>query len=146
MHFLAPLIPFLLSATTLSQAAPTGNSIKTDTTNITQINASKLPVGAIITHCTTPGTIALTFDDGPYIYTPQILDTLAEHGVRATFFLNGHNRGNIDTSPEIVQRAWMEGHQLGSHTFVYTTHLSTQSLSPSPAQPGRSKHQHILTK
>ncbi|KAJ5518540.1 Glycoside hydrolase/deacetylase beta/alpha-barrel [Penicillium expansum] len=72
MHFLAPLIPFLLSATTLSQAAPTGT-----------INASKLPVGAIITHCTTPGTIALTFDDGPYIYTPQILDTLAEHGMES---------------------------------------------------------------
>ncbi|KGO67814.1 Glycoside hydrolase/deacetylase, beta/alpha-barrel [Penicillium italicum] len=129
MHFLAHLIPFLLSAITLSEAAPTGNSINTNTTanttNNTQLNASKLPVGAILTHCTTPGTIALTFDDGPYIYTPQILDTLAEHGARATFFLNGHNRGHIYASPEIVQRTLMEGHQLGSHTW---NHLSLDTL------------------
>lgn len=139
MRFLGPLIPFLLSAITLSQAAPTGNNIKTNTTtnttNTTQLNASKLPVGAVITHCTIPGTIALTFDDGPYIYTSQILDTLAKHGVRATFFLNGHNRGNIDASPDIVQRTLAEGHQLGSHTFVDTTHAPTHSLFPSSAQP-----------
>ncbi|EKV13114.1 Polysaccharide deacetylase family protein [Penicillium digitatum PHI26] len=97
----------------------------TKTTNNAQLYTSKLPVGAIITHCTTPGTIALTFDDGPYIYTPQILDILAEHGVRATFFLNGHNRGHIDTSTEIVQRTLMEGHQLGSHTW---RHLSLDTL------------------
>ncbi|OQE22095.1 hypothetical protein PENFLA_c013G06658 [Penicillium flavigenum] len=116
MHFIIPLIPFLLSAITLSQAAPTGTSINTNTTTNT-ISTTSLPVGAIITHCTIPGTIALTFDDGPYIYTPQILDTLAEHGARATFFLNGHNRGNIHTSPDVVQRTLAEGHQLGSHTW-----------------------------
>ncbi|CAG7962524.1 unnamed protein product [Penicillium nalgiovense] len=125
MHFLAPLIPFLLSATTLSQAAPTG------TTNT--INTTSLPVGAIITHCTIPGTIALTFDDGPYIYTPQILDTLAEHGARATFFLNAYNRGNIHTSPDVVQRTLAEGHQLGSHTFVDTTHWPILSSLPQPS-------------
>lgn len=126
MHFLVSLFPLLLSAVTISQAAPTGDSINTNTTtntttNTLHPNASKLPFGAIITHCAIPGTIALTFDDGPYIYTPQILDKLAEHDVRATFFLNGHNRGHIDTSPEIVQRTLEEGHQLGSHTFVNTT-------------------------
>lgn len=122
MHVLAILIPFLLSAITLSQASPTGNSINTNiTTNTLQHKASKLPFGAVITHCAIPGTIALTFDDGPYIYTPQILDTLAQHDVRATFFLNGHNRGHIDTSPEVVQRTLAEGHQLGSHTFVDST-------------------------
>ncbi|KZN91307.1 Chitin deacetylase [Penicillium chrysogenum] len=115
MHFLIPLIPFL-SAITLSQATPTGTRINTNTTTNT-IGTTSLPVGAIITHCTIPGTIALTFDDGPYIYTPQILDTLAEHGARATFFLNGHNRGNIHTSPDVVQRTLAEGHQLGSHTW-----------------------------
>ncbi|KAJ5796592.1 CAZyme family CE4 [Penicillium psychrosexuale] len=127
MHFLASPIPLLLSAITLSQAAPTGNSINASTTtNTTQLNASRLPFGAIITHCTIPGTIALTFDDGPYIYTSQILDTLAQRGARATFFLNGHNRGNIDASPEIVQRALAEGHQLGSHTW---NHASLDTLS-----------------
>ncbi|CAI7619908.1 unnamed protein product [Penicillium glandicola] len=115
MHFLAPLVLFLLPITTLSQAVPT--SANSNTAKTTQLKASELPVGAIITQCTIPGTIALTFDDGPYIYTSQLLDTLSQHGARATFFLNGHNRGDIDTSAEIVQRTLAEGHQLGSHTW-----------------------------
>ncbi|KAJ5513068.1 Glycoside hydrolase/deacetylase beta/alpha-barrel [Penicillium fimorum] len=127
MHLLALLSSFLISTTTLSHAAPTENSTNTKTiAKTTQLNASNLPAGAIITHCTTPGTIALTFDDGPYIYTSQLLDTLAQHGVRATFFLNGHNRGNIDATPEIVQRTLTEGHQLGSHTW---NHSSLDTLS-----------------
>jgi peptidoglycan/xylan/chitin deacetylase (PgdA/CDA1 family) len=77
---------------------------------------SDLPFGTILTHCSVPGTIALTFDDGPYIYTAQILDTLAQHGARATFFLNGRNKGRIDQFPDLVRRTHQEGHQLGSHT------------------------------
>ncbi|KAJ5164604.1 Glycoside hydrolase/deacetylase beta/alpha-barrel [Penicillium coprophilum] len=118
MHFIALSIPFLLSTTTLSHASPTRNSTKINTTTgLLQPNASSLPLGAIITHCTIPGTIALTFDDGPYIYTSQLLDTLAQHSVKATFFLNGHNRGSIDAAPEIVKRTLAEGHQVGSHTW-----------------------------
>ncbi|CAI7607094.1 unnamed protein product [Penicillium bialowiezense] len=82
----------------------------------------------ILTHCTVPGTIALTFDDGPSIYTSLILDTLASHGAHATFFLNGPNRGHshIDKFPDLVQRAHKEGHQLGSHTWA---HASLPTLS-----------------
>ncbi|KAJ5990944.1 hypothetical protein N7522_011151 [Penicillium canescens] len=83
------------------------------------------PFGVSITHCTVPGTIALTFDDGPFIYTSQMLDTLAIHGARATFFLNGQNKGNIYAFPELVQRTVSEGHQLGSHTW---NHLPLDTL------------------
>jgi peptidoglycan/xylan/chitin deacetylase (PgdA/CDA1 family) len=75
-----------------------------------------IPFGTVLNHCSVPGSIALTFDDGPYIYTPQVLDALAYHGARATFFLNGRNRGHITQFPELVRRAHEEGHQLGSHT------------------------------
>lgn len=54
-----------------------------------------VPVGSIITACTVPGTFALTFDDGPYIYTSELLDILANNGVKATFFLNGQNFDSI---------------------------------------------------
>ncbi|KAJ5959175.1 Glycoside hydrolase/deacetylase beta/alpha-barrel [Penicillium vulpinum] len=121
MHFLTSLV---LLTSTLSQAAPTGNNLNTNT--ITKaIRASPIPVGTLITHCTTPGTIALTFDDGPYIYTPQLLDNLAKNGMKATFFLNGNNRGSIDASSQIVQRTFAEGHQLGSHTW---NHASLDTL------------------
>ena len=33
-----------------------------------------------------PAAIALTFDDGPSESTPELLEILARHGVRATFF------------------------------------------------------------
>ena len=36
------------------------------------------------------GKVALTFDDGPDpVHTPRVLDVLAEHGVKASFFLIG---------------------------------------------------------
>ncbi|CAG7927056.1 unnamed protein product [Penicillium olsonii] len=81
-------------------------------------NAS-LPHGTVLNHCSIPGTIALTFDDGPYIHTSRILDVLAHHGARATFFINGRNRGHIDEFPDLVIRAHEEGHQLGSHTWAH---------------------------
>lgn len=81
-----------------------------------QLHTSNLPFGVSITQCTVPGTIALTFDDGPFIYTAQMLDTLAFHGARATFFLNGQNKGSIYAFPDLVERIVAEGHQLASHT------------------------------
>lgn len=79
---------------------------------------SNVPVGTIITRCTQPGTVALTFDDGPYIYTSQILNTLKSNGMPATFFVNGDNWANIlsDSSKALVRRMLAEGHQIGSHT------------------------------
>ncbi|KAK3494123.1 uncharacterized protein B0T23DRAFT_102193 [Neurospora hispaniola] len=85
-----------------------------------------VPTGQVITHCTTPGIVALTFDDGPYIYTSQLLDTLASYSppIRATFFVNGANwvSGIDDEStpyPSILRRMLSEGHQIASHTWSH---------------------------
>lgn len=80
---------------------------------------SAVPIGTIINRCTTPGTIALTFDDGPYQYTSELLDLLSRNGVRGTFFVNGQNFGNIYDYAGVVQRMHNEGHQVASHTCVY---------------------------
>lgn len=69
--------------------------------------------GAVITHCAVPGTVALTFDDGPGIYTPQLLDLLSEYGARSSFFVNGYQLSNHH---DILVRTLNEGHQIGSHT------------------------------
>ncbi|GBG58180.1 oligosaccharide deacetylase [Sporomusaceae bacterium FL31] len=59
--------------------------------------------------------VALTFDDGPYPpYTNQVLDILKENNVKATFFLLGKNAAD---HPELVQRIYAEGHQIGNHTY-----------------------------
>lgn len=50
-----------------------------------------VPVGQVITSCTVPGTVALTFDDGPFDYTNKAMNLLKAAGFHATFFLNGDN-------------------------------------------------------
>ena len=60
-------------------------------------------------------TVWLTFDDGPHPrYTPKVLEVLAAHGVRATFFLIG---GNARLYPRIVERIARERHRIGNHTW-----------------------------
>ena len=60
-------------------------------------------------------TVYLTFDDGPIPEsTPFILETLAEFGIKATFFMVGEN---VKRHPELYERIVAEGHQVGNHTF-----------------------------
>jgi peptidoglycan/xylan/chitin deacetylase (PgdA/CDA1 family) len=61
--------------------------------------------------------VALTFDDGPDpVDTPKLLDLLREKGVKATFFVVGKR---ADQYPEIVRRAWAEGHLVANHTWSH---------------------------
>lgn len=59
--------------------------------------------------------VYLTFDDGPIPEaTPFILDTLAEFGIHATFFMVGDN---VRKHPELYRRVVEAGHRIGNHTF-----------------------------
>lgn len=59
--------------------------------------------------------VYLTFDDGPEPeVTPWVLDTLAEHGVKATFFCLGRN---VLRHPELFERLRKEGHAIGHHSW-----------------------------
>jgi peptidoglycan/xylan/chitin deacetylase (PgdA/CDA1 family) len=59
--------------------------------------------------------VYLTFDDGPIPQsTPFILDTLREHGIKATFFMVGDN---VIKHPELYKQIVDEGHQVGNHTY-----------------------------
>jgi peptidoglycan/xylan/chitin deacetylase (PgdA/CDA1 family) len=59
--------------------------------------------------------IALSFDDGPDPdVTPRVLDVLARHGARATFFTIGRS---LVAHPELARRIVREGHELGNHSF-----------------------------
>jgi peptidoglycan-N-acetylglucosamine deacetylase len=73
-----------------------------------------------------PAEIALTYDDGPNDpYTGQLLDVLARHQVRATFFLIGRY---VRQKPHIVRTLHHSGHVIGCHTM---THPSLMYLGPS---------------
>jgi peptidoglycan/xylan/chitin deacetylase (PgdA/CDA1 family) len=61
--------------------------------------------------------IYLTFDDGPHPeHTAPLLDLLAEHDARASFFLIGQQ---IERHPELARRIAAEGHTLGNHSFSH---------------------------
>jgi peptidoglycan-N-acetylglucosamine deacetylase len=66
-----------------------------------------------------PGTkqLALTYDDGPNDpHTFRLLEVLARHKVRATFFLVGRY---VNRRPDIVRELTRAGHVLGNHTFSH---------------------------
>ena len=60
--------------------------------------------------------VYLTFDDGPSIYTDEILDILADHDVKATFFVTGKtDEESVDADKRIVE----DGHTLGMHSYSH---------------------------
>lgn len=62
------------------------------------------------------GRVALTFDDGPsYDITPQVLDVLKEHNIKATFFLVKYDKAQEGT----VKRMHEEGHTIGLHGYSH---------------------------
>jgi len=83
--------------------------------------------------------VALTFDDGPDPrYTPQILDTLRDAGVPATFFVIGVNG---ELNQDLLRREVREGHEVGNHTF---THPNISFITPAQFQLELSACQRLL--
>ena len=70
--------------------------------------------------------VALTFDDGPNPETtPRLLDVLARHAVKATFFVVGHEIGT-PLGRGVMERAHREGHHIGNHGY---SHRDLRSLA-----------------
>ena len=72
--------------------------------------------------CRKPGTVAITYDDGPYIYTNEVLNKFAAAGFKATFFVTGINlgKGAIDEQwRDVINRMIADGHQVASHTWSH---------------------------
>jgi peptidoglycan-N-acetylglucosamine deacetylase len=61
--------------------------------------------------------LALTYDDGPNDpHTFRLLEVLARHEVKATFFLIGRF---VQQRPDIVRELAKAGHLIGNHTFTH---------------------------
>ncbi|RIB26716.1 CBM Family 18/Carbohydrate Esterase Family 4 protein [Gigaspora rosea] len=79
--------------------------------------------------CKTNNTLALSLDDGLRPWTNHALAALNESGIKASFFVNGHNEADfcIYDHAEILQRIYKEGHLIGAHTW---SHVQLGSASP----------------
>lgn len=70
-------------------------------------------------------SVFLTFDDGPTPdVTPWVLKTLAEYGVKATFFCLGKN---VEQHPELYRMIVEEGHKIGNHSYSHIKGWGTSS-------------------
>jgi len=73
--------------------------------------------GRTVVRSSNPKHLALTYDDGPNDpHTLRLLDVLARHQVRATFFLIGRY---VRQRPDIVRELLRSGHAIGNHTFTH---------------------------
>src|SRR3954452_6864531 len=73
--------------------------------------------GRTLTHGSDPSQMALTYDDGPNApHTLHLLDVLARHGAKATFFLIGRY---VKQRPEIARAIQSAGHAIGNHTYTH---------------------------
>ena len=73
--------------------------------------------GRTVTHGSDPQQMALTFDDGPNDpYTFELLELLARHEARATFFLIGKY---VRQRADIVRAIHAAGHAIGNHTYSH---------------------------
>ena len=69
--------------------------------------------------------IALTYDDGPNDpHTLKLLDVLAKHSVRATFFMIGRY---VQQRPDIARAVAQAGHVIGNHTFTHPRLIFTSA-------------------
>jgi len=67
--------------------------------------------------------VVFTFDDGSLPrYTTRILDTLASNCVKAAFFVVGQM---ANSSPDLVRRAYKEGHTIGTHTENHPLNIAS---------------------
>jgi peptidoglycan/xylan/chitin deacetylase (PgdA/CDA1 family) len=77
--------------------------------------------------------VTLTFDNGPSEVTGDVLDVLAAHGIRSTFFVVGTQLLQPGTRA-LTERAAAEGHWIGNHTMTHTIQFGD---SDDPELPAR---------
>ncbi|KAJ3040083.1 hypothetical protein HK097_002650 [Rhizophlyctis rosea] len=82
----------------------------------------------VIERCTQAGTMAVTFDDGPFEYTQSLINQFNAAGFKTTLFVNGNNWGCIYSYASALRSAFQSGHQIASHTWSHS-HLPEISQS-----------------
>jgi peptidoglycan/xylan/chitin deacetylase (PgdA/CDA1 family) len=77
-------------------------------------------INSVITHVKTNNpVIALTFDDGPHPkFTPRLLNILAKHSAKASFFITGQRAVKY---PEILKLIYQSGHSIGNHSWDHSS-------------------------
>jgi peptidoglycan/xylan/chitin deacetylase (PgdA/CDA1 family) len=101
-----------IGATAVAVAAAVGGTL-----TYAALSSGSQMFGATIIAGNDPNEVALTYDDGPNDnVTAELLDLLAMHGAKATFFMLGKY---VRQRPELVLRVHAAGHLIGNHTETH---------------------------
>ena len=94
---------------------------------------SLLPDFLVLTRGPRDGNaLYLSFDDGPDPeHTPRLLDLLAQHNAKASFFLIGKQ---VEKHPELAARIVGEGHALGNHSYSHPPAFGKTTLQQQLAE------------
>ncbi|MFE2627440.1 polysaccharide deacetylase family protein [Streptomyces sp. NPDC059374] len=109
-----------------AQAGAAGEAAPRATAPAAAERAAK-PVAVTIAHASEKGPrgVNITIDDGPDPnWTPQVLDVLREHGVKATFCMVGTQ---AKAYPDLVRKVVAEGHRLCDHSVSHDTAMDKNS-------------------
>ncbi|KAF6759239.1 hypothetical protein DFP72DRAFT_1031977 [Ephemerocybe angulata] len=88
--------------------------------SISLVAAADLPYGTVVTECSVPNTIAISFNDGPSTWTSGLIDSLNAANVKATFFFVGTLNNNcLYDKADVVKKAYESGHQVAAHTWTH---------------------------
>lgn len=92
---------------------------------VVQGNTTPVPVTITVESPVDPAKamVALTFDDGPGLRTPEILKILRENDAKATFFLVGTM---INANKDVLNQITAQGSEIGNHSW---NHKSLSSYS-----------------
>ncbi|KAG8915707.1 Carbohydrate esterase 4 protein [Tulasnella sp. 408] len=147
--FTSRIFAFSLLAT-LASALPANITARApDLGDLTEDEALSLveraTLATVYSKCTTPNTVAITFDDGPYTWNTDIVNTLKQYNAKGTFFVNGNNYECIysTANEQRLKTAYQAGHQIASHTWA---HLDWTTLSKDKLKSEMTKTDTALTK
>jgi peptidoglycan/xylan/chitin deacetylase (PgdA/CDA1 family) len=103
--------------TTTAAAAFTTAALLASGCAYATLSAQSQIFGKVLIASHDPNEVALTYDDGPNdIVTERLLDVLAQHCVRATFFLIGRY---VRQRPQLARAIASAGHLIGNHTMTH---------------------------
>lgn len=108
---------------TAATAATTATAPAAGASRFTEAELAAAAPAKIYQYCQKPGQFVLTFDDGPNpATTPRALEYLRNNNLKATFFINGVNYGDVENDPaavNLIKQEYQEGHDIGSHTYYH---------------------------
>jgi peptidoglycan-N-acetylglucosamine deacetylase len=102
------LVPLLITAAAWGAASIAGYHTMSPTSQL---------YGATVIRSANPRQLALTYDDGPNDpHTLDLVDVLAKHGVRGTFFMLGQM---VNERPKVAEAVARAGHSIGNHSHTH---------------------------